>query len=633
MSYSGLNYGISIVTHPQVTQLAGKQSRTKRLNHRSRLLATAFTIVAAFLATLQSTHAQISKGYQILLNRGLQLQGMVEWANYFHLDTYSNANYTSINWLADGSNPSLMGPPPGFPWSRWVTDAAHMPPQPQANGPVDESPYMSQLISIEMGDELNLNDGPTRTNEINWFNSVRSNFPNTILYINNYAGQVSDSALGDFIAKGQPDMICFDNYPFTSAYDTNYPNNIGPAYSWPFTSWFSELRRYRQWSIGTGIPFGTYMQTFHAVEDYDTRVYRDPSPSELRFNTSAALAFNAKVLTGFTYNTGAMSLFQVVDVGYSGDRYTNSLYGEQVDANRRAQNLGRALVCLKPIYDLHNPADSPAPPGPVSTGPNFPDGTTTSIMILQGRYLTGTTTNVTPPPISFQADPQQNTNVANPASLFYTWWEFAKNDPYLNGWSVTNKGTVNNGLQGQVIISWFTPLDESFDGPAYSNEIYMMVVNCLTATNGTAADCLQEIKLNFLTGTAISAVNMLDPETGLVTTNTMPVIAGSGSSTKRQLVLDLNGGDAALFKFADGAPFVGHIPPTRARLSASVQSGSPQLSLNQLTPGARYLLQTAPSLPSSNWTTLTGLVLTNSTYTFADANHTNTNYYRVVGIP
>lgn len=583
-----------------------------------------FLLAFALLFCLpQSGAAQISKGYQILLNRGLQLQGMVQCADYFHLNTYTNDNYTSVNWFSP-SNPSLMGPPPGVPWSRWVNNSNDMPPEIMQD--VDETPYMSQLISLEMADELNLDDGPTRTNEINWFNSVRSNFPNTILYINNYSGQVSDANLGDFISKGQPDMICFDNYPFLSDYNTRVP------ISWPFTSWFSELRRYRQWSIATGIPYGTYMQTFHSVEDYDQRVYRNPSPSELRFNTSAALAFNAKVLTGFTYNTGATSLFNILPNGYSGDLYTNELYLEQQDANRRAQNLGRALICLKPIHDIHNQNDVNPPPGPASSDAChcLADGTTTSIMILQGHYITGTTTNITPPPISFMEDPGQQTNVADPAAIFYTWWEFGKNDPYLSGWGVTNKGTVNNNQPGQVIISWFTPLDESFDGPNYTNEIYMMVVNALTSTNGTAADCLQEIKLDFQSSAKTSSLVMLDPETGLLTTNVLNAVSG-----KRELILDLNGGDAALFKFNDGAPFVGHITPSTPHVSAAIQGGLPALNLSQLTAGARYLVQSSPSLVNPNWFTLTGLLLTNSNYTFVDTGYTNNSsvYYRVVGIP
>ena len=115
---------------------------------------------------------------------------------------------------------------------------------------------------------------------------------------------------------------------------------------------------------------------------------------------------------------------------------------------------------------------------------------------------------------------------------------------------MTNTGTRNNGQPGDVIISWFKPLDESFDGTSYTNEVYFMVVNGLTSTNGTAADCAQEIKLNFLD--TFSAIELLDPLTGVAQVQALLIV-----STRRELVLNLNGGDAALFKVADGAPFVG----------------------------------------------------------------------------
>jgi len=210
----------------------------------------------------------------------------------------------------------------------------------------------------------------------------------------------------------------------------------------------------------------------------------------------------------------------------------------------------------------------------------------------------------------------------------YTWWEFAKNDPYLTGWAVTNKaGINNNGLPGEVIISWFTPLDESFDGPSFTGEIYMMVVNALTAINGTAADCLQEIKLNFLNN--FSSVVMLDPETGLLQTNTLPIV-----STRRQLVLDLNGGDAVLFKFSDNAPFVGRVVPQPARLSVQMQSGQPAITI-QGTVAARYQLQSTPSLIAPNWNTLTNVLLPAASYQFLDTSASNANsqtFYRAVGI-
>lgn len=588
-----------------------------------RFIAVIFACVSVALA--QPVHAQLSKATRLLLNRGLDLQAMVQFNDVFTLSTYSNANYTSVNWLGTSYQP-LLGNAPGFPWGRWVSSITNMPPIDQKTqlGYSAETPCMSQLINLELGDELYLNDGPTMTNEINWFNAVEPGFPNTILFINNFAGQASDATLAQMITQGHVDMICFDNYPFQATYDTNQPNDIGASNTWPFTSWFSELRRYRQNAWNYGIPFATYMQTFNSVEAYDAIVYRNPSPSELRFNNFAALAFNAKTLIGFTYNTGATALFNILTNGYSGDTYTNELYAEQADVNHRAQILGRSLVCLQPVYDMHNASDANPPPGPASAYSTFPDGTTTSILILKGNL---TTSSNTPEPIGFQD------SVAAPKS--YSWWEFKKNDPYLNGWVVTNDGTNNGGVAGQVIISWFRLLDESLDGPNYTNEVYIMVVNALTANTGTAADCAQTIELNFETGTSsITSVNMLDLETGAITTNYMPVVSGTNGTTKRQLVLNLNGGDAAFFKFADGAPFVGHVPPAPAQLSAQMQAAGAAITLTG-TPLARYQLQSSSQVNGPNWTTVSNCLLTNSTALFMDAAASNSpaTFYRAVGIP
>ena len=145
-------------------------------------------------------HAQLSKGNQILVNRGLQVQGMVTRDDVFHLTTYQNANHTSINWLWN-SNPSLMGAAPGFPWSRWVSAETNVPPQGA------ELPYMSQLVSLQLGDEWNLNEDATRTRAVNWFHAIRASFPASILYMNNYGGQVGDAQLSDFISRASPDIV------------------------------------------------------------------------------------------------------------------------------------------------------------------------------------------------------------------------------------------------------------------------------------------------------------------------------------------------------------------------------------------------------------------------------------------
>lgn len=574
----------------------------------------------------QPAIAQISKGQQILLNRGLQLQAVVAKGDIFTLSTFTNAYFTAATWEWQ-SDLSLMGPAPGYPWSRWIGSETDMPGAPAWPS---ETPYLPQLVTMQLGDEWDLNNDSTRARLIDWFSSVRSNWPNTILYHNNWGGQIQPAQLMDYITNAQPDMLCFDTYPFQSQYDTNYTNDIGAPIGWNMhnsllTQWYGWMAQNRNLAFNANIPLALYRQTFHSVQSYNSTVYRDPSPSELRLNTSAALAFNAKCLINFIYNTGNSSLFYFP----GGDTYPTPLYAEMADANKRAMNLGNALVCLKPIYDLHNTNDVNPPPGPGSDNPNFQDGWTTSVMFFRGRYISGTTTNWTDVPSNFSNDPEGDSlgTVGNAKYVNYTWWEASKNDPWLSGWALTNKaGVVNNGLPGDVIIAWFRPLDESLDGTNFNNEIYFMVVNALTSTNGTAADCLQEIKLNFLTSAPTSVV-MLDPETGLLQTNTLPVV-----SSKRQLVLDLNGGDAALFKFNDGAPFVGFIPPAQPRMDVTIQSGLPAINLSQLTPGARYQVQYTTQLTNPVWNTLAGVLLTNSTCTITDLVTTTGAFYRAVGI-
>ena len=236
--------------------------------------------------------------------------------------------------------------------------------------------------------------------------------------------------------------------------------------------------------------------------------------------------FGAKFFSDFTYNPSSGSLFTKIFNG-SGDLQTNAngLYAEMAEVNKQVRNWGNSVVRLTPIMTEGIP------------------GNTTSILYIRGKDANG---NLSPIPEGFVGD--QDTGGANAA---YTDWVYQRNDPYLRGWAVTNKaGVKNNGNPGDVLISWFNPVDESFDGPDYASETYMMVVNGLSDPTGTAADCLQEITLNF--NSNIGALEMLNPQTGLVELQQLPLTNGV-----RQLVLNLKGGEAALFKFADGAPFVG----------------------------------------------------------------------------
>ena len=508
-------------------------------------------MVGAVLLPVKPAGAQVSnlsKGYQLLLKQGIQTQGMISSGDVFNLGTYQSLGYTSANWMFT-SDPSRSGPAPGYPWARWVDQESDMPPI------SDEAGEMSQLYGLSLGDELNLNDDATRTTEVQWFTDAHNNpaFDNTILYTNNYSGQfpMPRSATSS-AARIQ---TCFFSIN-TRSRISGRP--ITPAAYCPRSS-ATGRASFGVIASGRSIPAFRTARTCRPSIRSKIMTRRSIATRRRRScaNNMIALAFNAKVLTGFTYNNGATSLF----TAHGDSSPQTPLYAEQQIVNKRISNWSNTLVRLTPVHDMHNAADANPPAGPVSTDANFPDGTTTSMMVIRGKDASG---NVNPIPIGFQPDPQ--------APNSYSWWEAGKNDPYLNGWSVKNIGTKNNGQPGDVIVSWFRPLDAGVDAPGFSDDIYMMVVNSLTDPTGSAADCEQEIKLNFSSLPPDFSLQMLDPDTGLLTTPSLVSLSGG----KKQLVLDLDGGDAALFKFNDGAPFVGVTPePTSAAalLAAGVLLG------------------------------------------------------------
>jgi len=487
-------------------------SRRRKL-HRRTFVAPLLAVVA-IIAFPTHALAQLSKGHRILIERGLQTQGMVTKDDVFNLDTYQAANYSAIHWLWE-SNPSLHGPAPGFPWARWVGDENQMPGAP-------EQPHLPQLVALQLGDEWDLNNPALRDRAVDWFNAIRDQWPDTILYMNNFGGQVNDAALADFVTRARPDMLAFDTYPFKSDYTTLQPN--APAYGSP-TNWYGDLRRYRVHALSAGLPLAIYRQTFHATQSWDQTVYRDPSPSEMNLNTFGALAFGATTFIDFTYNTGASSLFTTP----GGDSNPTPAYDQQAQINRRARNLGKSLVHLVGID-------------------NHPDGGQPTLDIMFHRGKTGTgTTDVTPMPIGFAPD--------NGAPNTFSEWVADRNDPYMRGWVVTNLGSRNAGLRGDVIISWFKPLDASLDDPAdVDDQLYFMVVNAFTGPDGAAADFRQRITVNFVSAVG-ETIQYLDSDTGEVELLNLPF--APTTQTRRQLIIELDGGEGMLFKFNTGDPFLG----------------------------------------------------------------------------
>src|SRR5439155_3855429 len=171
--------------------------------------------------------------------------------------------------------------------------------------------------------------------------------------------------------------------------------------------------------------------------------------SEMRLQTFAALTMGYTDLNCFTYNSGSSVLF---DPPSTGDNSPSASYYQFKETARQARNLSPALTRL------------------ISKG----SGT----RLVAGRNSTNTANN--PLPLDWKA-----------------WVAGSEGDPYITSIAATNLGTTNGGQRGDVLIGYFNPLLESFDGPHYSNELYFMLTNGLSDPAGLVADCQQLITINF----------------------------------------------------------------------------------------------------------------------------------------
>lgn len=493
---------------------------------RSRRFLFAAIATAAMLPAQSGLSATLSKGHRILLERGLQSHALAIKSDVFNINRVLGAEFTGVTWIWGEYDNSLLGPAPGIPWGRWVSDPGDprtgigdLNDMPPTTSPVNEAPYMSNLVLLQLGDEHDLNNATYRANTANWYNTVRANFPNTILYCNSWGYQLQDGNYGDYINTSNPDMLSMDTYEFTT--------NVNPAGSPAYL--YHSMRQVRAFGSGYGKPYQLYTQTYHASGDVPPR--RDPSDSELRLNYFAGAAFGFTSFIDFTYNTGASSLF----VTPGGDTTTTPLYNTMTDINRKLKKLSPVLTRLKPRN-------------------NYIGGYDAAMAYYPGQYNNGgTATSLPPPDADFRVWPTDYLNF------------FAGNDPayqsssqpgWLRGMTVANIGNKNPGpssnfLRGDIWYMWFKPLDEEFDGPNYTDERYMIIMNGLCDPTGSAAECRQTVTLNLVDVPQTQSLLVFNQNTGNVDTINPPL-----NSLRRQPTFTIDGGEMLIFKFNTGAPFV-----------------------------------------------------------------------------
>ena len=458
----------------------------------ARVCAVAAVLLVATLP-VRAQVASLSKGQQVLVDRGLQIDGLVALtSDPFHLSTLQSTNFTAPLW-AWTSDVSKLGSAPGAPWAKWFDYTT------QNDLTAAESPYRSNLVQLYVGDEQYLNTPSIFTDTVNWFNANRSKFPTTIVLTNQWGTEVAESTMIDFVSQANPDAVNFDNYPYVVG---------GGSY---IAEQYADLSKYRRLGLGSYIgasgnaprPYGLFIQTYQSTGDSR----RAPSDSEMRRGLFAAWTAGYTFASTFTYNSGATTLFT-----NGGDNTITTLGTQFKESARQSRNLGPTLVKL------------------ISKG--------AATRFIAGQDSSGTVHDV--------------------PSGWSPWAAGAEADPYTTSITVTNTGIKNNGKPGDVLVGYFNPMLDSYDGPAFTNEQYFMVTNGLADPTGVVADCKQDVTLDFnFVASGINSLQRLRRSDGQV--ESVPLTQISGNHYR--VTLSLDGGTGDLFKFNDGAPFVGAAAP------------------------------------------------------------------------
>lgn len=465
-----------------------------------RMMAVTGAAIAVASSSLSAQVASLSKGQQILVNHGFQINGIIaNTGDAYHLSTLQSMNYTAPMWAWTTDVTKIQANPTAL-WTKWFDYTV------ENDLPAAELPYKSSLATLCVGDEQNLANSGVYNGTVSWFTNNRGSFPNTMLYTNQWGTEIAEGTMINFVAAANPDAVNFDNYPYVVG---------GGSF---IQEEYEDLSKYRRLGLGSYIgangnaprPYGTIIQTY--ATSGDNR--RAPSDSEMRLQVFQALTCGYTFLGTFTYNSGASTLFDPV---FGGDNHITT-YGTQfTETARQARNLAPALVKL------------------ISKGAN-------------NRFIPG----------------QDSAGVTHPMPNGWSNWAAgAEGDPYTTSISVLNTGTKNNTHPGDVLVGYFNPMLESYDG-GYANELYFMVTNALDDPTGTVVDCKQQITMNFNFGASgINSLLRLNRSTGTIDTINTGYSDGGNtvfsflSGTSYRLQLTLDGGTGDLFKFNDGASFVG----------------------------------------------------------------------------
>ena len=377
----------------------------------------------------------------------------------------------------------------------------------------DQLNDIDNLVTFSIGDEIYYSNRYEQESR-DMAKMIRELYPNVVIHSNQIGNwystgvpQWTEHQLRSYIRNTKPDFIAFDDYYFCeTGSDININDRI-----------VSQTAMYRALSLegwdGSGtqpIAFGQYIIGFKTGSTVYATGWYEPTQSQLYAVPYITMALGGKWLSMFRwefyneyYHDGTKFLL------FDKDGNPTKFYHWYGQLGKEVKNLGSHLVRL------------------YSSDARF----------LPGKHM------------------ESGIVVENKMPDYISGFE-AKADYNLTNIAVTNMGTENNGLPGDIIIGYFDILpgvDRSFF--TSSSPKYFMVVNGLHTgnglrpeqQNGMCEDTQQEITLtfDFSTGGDPTKLRKVNRETGAIENVELTHVSGS----IYELELVLGGGEGELFYF------------------------------------------------------------------------------------
>lgn len=454
---------------------------------------------------LSTSGEPVSRGRQVILNRGLQIQSLVFFNSpgFSNISQWLNTRFSTLNFWGS-SNPTLLGlVPAGTQWSRM-----YLPADPASKMlRSTEIAYAGSFASMQYGDELG--DTLQVDRQLDMYETFRTwnqSYPNTMAYTNfgGYASWAPPNTLVDLVSymrATQPDMMCFDAYPPFA-----FPE-VGEFPYFGRNNWYTYMQMYRTAALqgydGTGmrpIPYGQYLNLFR---DDHNETLSLPSEAFVRLQQFASWTFGFTYVSAFIYNSvSSTSYLRSVIFSGPGDTSPTPVLAYVATANTQSRNLAPALVRLK----------------------------STDVRMIKG-------TNFTTLPSGLSA-----------------WASGAGGCDYITG--ITPRGKTNvasPSAHSDWLIGYFQPLKIDNSDYPYANGLHFMITNgaagvpTLPGAPGDPASASAEwVRLNFdFTGTSFTGLQRLNRITGA----TEVVALVPNGTNKYYLDLQLDGGTGDIFRF------------------------------------------------------------------------------------